>query len=111
MFKYKLIIEYDGTNFVGWQRQDNGPSIQQSLEEAIQKLVNDEIYYGDDCYFDLTKFQITYVSPYISSRDKVDFNIFYETNYYIPLFTEYDVDIIGGSLKLYSSNIAVSEVS
>ena len=43
MFKYKLIIEYDGTNFVGWQRQDNGPSIQQSLEEAIQKLANEQV--------------------------------------------------------------------
>ena len=72
--------------------------------DDLDNLVNDEIYYGDDCYFDLTKFQITYVSPYISSRDKVDFNIFYESNYYIPLFTEYDVDIFGGNLKLYSSN-------
>ena len=35
MSRYKLIIEYDGTNYVGWQRQDNGVSIQQSLEEAI----------------------------------------------------------------------------
>ena len=43
MFKYKLIIEYDGTNFVGWQRQDNGPSIQQSLEKAIQKLANEQV--------------------------------------------------------------------
>lgn len=35
MARFKLIIEYDGTNFFGWQRQDNGPSIQQSLENAI----------------------------------------------------------------------------
>ena len=38
MPKYKLIIEYDGTNFVGWQNQDNGKSIQQSLEEAIEDI-------------------------------------------------------------------------
>ena len=43
MFKYKLIIEYEGTSFVGWQRQNNGQSIQQSLEEAIQKLVNEKV--------------------------------------------------------------------
>jgi tRNA pseudouridine38-40 synthase len=36
--RYKLTLEYDGTNFVGWQRQDNGPSIQQALEEAIEKF-------------------------------------------------------------------------
>ena len=41
MPKYKLSVEYDGTNFVGWQSQDNGNSIQQSLEEAIKKLSNE----------------------------------------------------------------------
>ena len=43
MPKYKLTIEYDGTNFVGWQIQDNGRSIQQSLEEAIKKLSNEQV--------------------------------------------------------------------
>ena len=38
MHKYKLTIEYDGKNFVGWQRQANGISIQSSIEEAIKKL-------------------------------------------------------------------------
>ncbi|MBC8339701.1 MAG: tRNA pseudouridine(38-40) synthase TruA [Rhodospirillales bacterium] len=35
MTRYKIIIEYDGTDFVGWQRQDNGFSVQQAIEEAI----------------------------------------------------------------------------
>ena len=43
MPKYKLTIEYDGTNFVGWQIQDNGQSIQQSLQEAIKKLSNEQV--------------------------------------------------------------------
>lgn len=33
--RYKLIIEYDGADYVGWQRQENGPSIQEALETAI----------------------------------------------------------------------------
>ena len=38
MPRFKLTIEYDGSSFVGWQRQENGPSIQQALEAAIQAL-------------------------------------------------------------------------
>lgn len=43
MPRYKITIEYDGTDYVGWQRQDNGPSIQQSLEEAARKLCQQEV--------------------------------------------------------------------
>lgn len=34
MKRFKLTIEYDGTGFVGWQRQLNGLSVQQVIEEA-----------------------------------------------------------------------------
>lgn len=36
MPRYKLVIEYDGTLFSGWQRQINGPSVQQSVEESVE---------------------------------------------------------------------------
>lgn len=35
MTRFKLVIEYDGGPFVGWQRQENGPSVQQALEDAV----------------------------------------------------------------------------
>lgn len=38
MSRYKLIIEYDGAAFAGWQRQETAPSVQQCLEEAAEAL-------------------------------------------------------------------------
>lgn len=38
-----LTIEYDGTNYSGWQVQPNGLSIQQVLEEALEKLLKEKV--------------------------------------------------------------------
>jgi tRNA pseudouridine38-40 synthase len=38
MTRWKLTLEYDGGPFVGWQRQDNGPSVQAAVERAIENF-------------------------------------------------------------------------
>lgn len=38
MQRYKLMIEYDGTQFVGWQRQANGLSVQEAVEAAVERI-------------------------------------------------------------------------
>lgn len=43
MVRYRLTLEYDGGPFVGWQRQDNGPSVQAALEEAIFRLSGERV--------------------------------------------------------------------
>ena len=40
--RYKIIIEYDGTPFVGWQRQDNGLSVQECIETAIESMFQEK---------------------------------------------------------------------
>jgi tRNA pseudouridine38-40 synthase len=43
MYNYKIIVEYDGTNFVGWQQQENGKSIQAVLQDALFKLSGEKV--------------------------------------------------------------------
>lgn len=68
MFRYRLTIEYDGTPFCGWQRQEDQPSVQQCIEEAIAAFSGETINtqaagrtdsgvhaLGQVAHFDLTK--------------------------------------------------------
>ena len=41
--RIKLTIEYDGTNFYGWQKQENYPSIQAEIEKALEKFFQKKI--------------------------------------------------------------------
>lgn len=68
MVRYKIIVEYDGTSFVGWQKQQMGLSVQQVIEEAIEKFSKERVTVhaagrtdagvhalGQVAHFDLTK--------------------------------------------------------
>ena len=41
MRNIKLIIEYDGTNYCGWQRQKNGVSVQEAIEKVLEKILRE----------------------------------------------------------------------
>ena len=43
MHRYQIIIEYEGTNFVGWQSQINGKSIQREIEKNLSKILKEKI--------------------------------------------------------------------
>lgn len=41
--RFRLIVEYDGTAYCGWQRQINGPSVQETLEQALCTLTQERV--------------------------------------------------------------------
>ena len=43
MYRYQLLIEYVGTNFIGWQIQSNGKTIQKLIQTKLSKLLKEKI--------------------------------------------------------------------
>ncbi len=43
MINYLIEIEYEGTNFVGWQSQKNGKSVQDTIENVLKKIFKDKV--------------------------------------------------------------------
>lgn len=43
MTRFALTVEYDGRPFMGWQRQDHGPSVQASIERAAQEITGETV--------------------------------------------------------------------
>src|SRR5438132_13978318 len=41
--RFKAIVEYDGTDYIGWQIQPNGRSIQGILEEAVRSMLGESV--------------------------------------------------------------------
>jgi tRNA pseudouridine38-40 synthase len=69
MVRYKLILEYDGTPYCGFQRQDNAPSVQAAVESAVAKFAQSKVTVfvagrtdtgvhalGQVCHIDLPKY-------------------------------------------------------
>ena len=44
MHRYQILIEYVGTNFVGWQIQSKGKSVQKLIQTKLSKLLKEKIF-------------------------------------------------------------------
>jgi len=68
MPRFRMLVEYDGTPYVGWQRQENGYAVQSAIEKAILSMTGETISlkaagrtdsgvhaFGQVCHVDLTR--------------------------------------------------------
>ena len=43
MFNYKITIQYDGTQYAGWQIQENATTVQEVISESIENILQEKI--------------------------------------------------------------------
>ncbi|MBQ7277611.1 MAG: hypothetical protein IJR17_00175 [Clostridia bacterium] len=43
MRRIRMIVAYDGTEYVGWQTQPNGLAVQERIEQAIQETTGEQV--------------------------------------------------------------------
>ena len=88
MFRYQILIEYEGTNFRGWQVQKKGKTVQGLLQEKISKLLKekiiiygagrldvvDNIFEGKLKFIDQDHSKATYAKKIHKEESQIDWN-------------------------------------
>lgn len=81
---YCLTVSYDGTDFVGWQRQRNGPSIQAELESALEQLFGHPVACRGAGRTDAGVHASGQVVTFRSDRELPDRALVFGTNTHLP---------------------------
>ena len=104
MYKYHIKIEYDGTNFVGWQFQKNGISIQQILQNSLSKLLKEKITVIGSGRTDAGVHAIEQSAHIESKKKNLDNKVFLNSiNFFLK---KYPITIL--SIKKKKQNISCS---
>ena len=84
MNNIKLVIEYDGTNYAGWQQQKNGKTIHQTLSKAIERVVNEKITLYGSGRTDAGTHAIGQVANFKTQSNIPIYNLVQAINFYLP---------------------------
>jgi len=96
MFNYKLTIQYDGSNYAGWQIQDNAPSIQEVISNSVKQILQEEINLIGSGRTDTGVHALGQVANFIVSQ-QLDLSKFkYSLNSVLPKdISVVDIEIVG----------------
>ncbi|MBC8552761.1 MAG: tRNA pseudouridine(38-40) synthase TruA [Candidatus Brocadiales bacterium] len=84
MNNIKLVIEYDGTNYVGWQQQKNGITIHGKLSKAIERVVNEEVTLQGSGRTDAGTHAVGQVANFKTKSNIPIYNLVQAINSYLP---------------------------
>lgn len=84
MNNIKLVIEYDGTNYVGWQQQKNGITIHGKLSKAIERVINEEVTLLGSGRTDAGTHAIGQVANFKTKSNIPVYNLVKAINAYLP---------------------------
>ncbi len=70
----------------------------------VDQGVLDNIYEGTGCDFDFSKYSLGYEKPITNKKSKLNYYYLYQTQFYNPYFTEFDLEINGFKVKYSNKN-------
>lgn len=96
MYRYKITIEYIGTNLSGWQRQSEAISVQQILEEAIYKFSGERVTLYGSGRTDAGVHAIAQIAHFNISKYIEPYKIINAINYFVRPYTVgvYDCELV-----------------
>lgn len=84
MRNVRLLIEYDGTNYVGWQWQKNGKTVQETLSNAIEQVVQETIKIHGAGRTDAGVHALGQVANFKTTSAIPSERLLYAINFYLP---------------------------
>ncbi len=84
MNNIKLVVEYDGTNYAGWQQQKNGITVHEMLRKAIERVVNEDVTLHGSGRTDAGTHAAGQVANFKTNSNIPIYNLVQAINSYLP---------------------------